>query len=461
MDAHPSAILVVVLVLLFWVGAMSFSYGNPNAIHCRVEEREALLEFKKGLRDPSNCLFLWVGEDCCRWRGVRCDNTTSHVLHLNLSNPINPIYDFYDYGLDGNISGSLLQMKHLQHLDLSRNDFGGLKIPDFFGSLTSLTYLNLSLARFGGSIPPQIGNLSSLHYLDLGRNVYYDFLTKNYNDLYFTSDDVRWISHLTSIEFLDMSYVDLSQASSNWLQVMSMLPSLSTLHLSNCSLGNTLPLSHANFSSLSTLDLSYYLFNSSILGCLSSLPSLLSLSLENSYFLRGSIPVSLQNVTTLQMLDLSYCELNSTVPEWLYGMTNLRSLHFSWDKFQGSISGAIENLTSLTELELPGNDLEGRILGSLRNLCYLRVLHLLGNQLNGDIFEFLGHYSSNSCIQETLEALEFGDNHLLGQLAEFKSLSYLNISVNSISGQIPVSIRKLSSLKQLDISSNFFNGSIP
>ncbi|XP_057972709.1 receptor-like protein EIX1 [Malania oleifera] len=477
MDVHPTAILVVVLVLLSWVGTVSFSYGNPNAIHCRAEEREALLEFKKGLRDPSNRLSSWVGDDCCRWRGVRYDNTTSHVLHLNLSNPIDfsindlPIYDFYGYGshldafmrsrLGGNISGSLLQLKHLQHLDLSRNDFGGLKIPNFFGSLGSLTYLNLSSAGFVGSIPPQIGNLSSLCYLDLGSN-FNDFVFGNNNDLYVTNDDVRWISHLTSIEFLDMSNVDLSKASSNWLQVMSMLPSLSTLHLSNCSLDNTLPLSHANFSSLSTLDLSNNLFDSSTFGWFSGLPSLLSLRLRSNHLLGGSILVSLQNMTTLQMLDLSDCELNSTVPEWLYGMTTLRNLDLFGNGLQGTISGAIDNLTSLTELWLSKNDHEGRIPRSLGNLCCLRALDLSWNQLNGDISEFLGH---NSCIQETLEFLDFRRNHLSGQLpdqlAKFKTLSNLDISVNSISGPIPASIRKLSSLRDLDISFNFFNGSIP
>ncbi|XP_057960285.1 receptor-like protein EIX1 [Malania oleifera] len=535
---YSAAVLGIVFTLISWDGV------NSNATHCKAEEREALLDFKQSLTDPSNRLSSWVGEDCCSWTGVRCHNTTAHVIHLNLSNPIFPIhhddyyyyyysykddyyYDDYSYwvaaqkrsSLGGNISGSLLQLKHLQHLDLSLNDFQGLQIPQFFGSLHNLAYLNLSSAGFVGPIPPQLGNLSSLHYLDIGWN----------SGLYVT-DDVRWISHLSSIEFLDMSYVDLSRASNNWLQAVNILPSLSALILSDCSLSHNLPLSHVNFSSLVALDLSDNSFmNSSTLGWLSSLTSLVSLNLRMTYFTEGSIPMYLQNMsTTLRSMDLSYCNLNSTtpnwfsglssivsldlsynripgllpaplrnlttlrflnlagnqfnfaIPEWLYDMTGLQSLDLSSNDFQGSISGAIGNLTSLTildlssndfqgsiygaignltsltELRLSGNDFEGRIPTSLGNLFNLRLLDLAGNQLSGDISEIFGDYSFDSCAKETLESGQFPKH-----FGELKSLSVLDISRNSISGPLPVSIGKLSSLRFLHISSNLFNGSIP
>ncbi|XP_030933555.1 receptor-like protein EIX2 [Quercus lobata] len=64
--------------------------GDANNIRCIEGERQALLEFKKGLVDDHGRLSSWQSSDenknCCNWEGVRCSNLTGHVLELHLSN---------------------------------------------------------------------------------------------------------------------------------------------------------------------------------------------------------------------------------------------------------------------------------------------------------------------------------------------------------------------------------------
>ena len=205
-----------------------------SEVRCIERERHALLNFKQDLTDPSNRLASWAAaasdEDCCLWVGVVCHNRTGHVLQLHLRT-FYPLYDelitddaqtdaqyeAYERSVfGGKINLSLLDLKHLIYLDLSYNDFGGAHIPKFLGSMGSLRYLNLSNARFGGLIPHQLGNLSNLQYLNLGDSNYY-------NDLYV--ENLQWLSGLSLLQHLDMSFANLSQAS-DWLHDINKLPSL-------------------------------------------------------------------------------------------------------------------------------------------------------------------------------------------------------------------------------------------
>jgi hypothetical protein len=85
-----------VVVLVHWylslatiICMFTYGYGNPNAL-CRKREREALLTFKQGITDPSNQLTSWIGEECCMWEGIGCDNITGHVIRLNLTKSNGP-----------------------------------------------------------------------------------------------------------------------------------------------------------------------------------------------------------------------------------------------------------------------------------------------------------------------------------------------------------------------------------
>ena len=76
----------------------------------------------------------------------------------------------------GKLNPSLLDLKHLNYFDLSLNNFSASPIPEFLGSIKSLTSLNLSNAGFVGVIPHQLGNLSNLLYLNLKSSFFFWFI---------------------------------------------------------------------------------------------------------------------------------------------------------------------------------------------------------------------------------------------------------------------------------------------
>ena len=173
-------IVVFIFVWLLTLSNVDLCICNASSeVQCIPIERDALLKMKHHLSDPSNKLASWSpNENCCNWALVVCHNITGHVLELHLTTPPpfefngNYMYETSQFG--GEVHPSLLDLKHLNYLDLSANDFGDMQIPDFLGLMTSLTYLNLSNNAgnigFGGSIPLQFWNLSNLIYLDLGAN---------------------------------------------------------------------------------------------------------------------------------------------------------------------------------------------------------------------------------------------------------------------------------------------------
>ncbi|XP_030937917.1 receptor-like protein EIX2 [Quercus lobata] len=462
------AVTLTLLLCLLTIHPPNFCTAHSDSeVRCVESEQHALLNFKQNLTDPSNRLASWAAAsdvDCCHWVGVVCDNHTGHVLQLHLRSHY-PVYDRLAIDEDqweaqyeaylrsrfgGNINPSLFDLKHLIYLDLSCNDFGGIQIPKFLGLMGSLRYLNLSQAGFVGLIPHELGNLSKLHYLNLGLNYYHSLYAKNF----------QWLSGLPLLQYLDLSYANLSKAS-DWLQEIKKLPSLLELRLSSCHLsGFVPPIPSINFSSLTTLDLSSNSFeNTSILFWVFGLHNLVSLHLSDNQF-QGPIPVHLQNLTSLRHLDLSWNNFNSSIPNWLYSLSRLEVLNLPFNHLQGTISSAIGNLTSAISIDFSFNELEGKVPRSLGNLCNLREISLSSNKWSQEISEIFE--SLLGCASNGLEILDLYNAQLSGKLTtklgQFKNLVSLSLGYNSISGPIPWSIGNLSSLRSLDLESNQING---
>lgn len=139
----------------------------------------------------------------------------------------------------------MLQLQHLNYLDLSSNYFGDNQIPEFIGSLTQLQHLNLAENNFVGEIPHQFGNLTKLRFLDLGSNVL-DVI------------NLDWLHNLRMLSYLDMSSVNLTNV--NWLQAVNKLSFLTELRLSMCGLSGvtslSIPLANSSSMNLAVVDLS-------------------------------------------------------------------------------------------------------------------------------------------------------------------------------------------------------------
>ncbi|KAK9209601.1 hypothetical protein WN944_001968 [Citrus x changshan-huyou] len=443
------SVVLVFALFLFELLVISISFCNGSSDHmgCLENEREALLRFKQDLQDPSNRLASWnIGGDCCAWAGIVCDNVTGHIIELNLRNP----FTYYQRSrykanprsmLVGKVNPSLLDLNHLSYLGLSFNDFQGVQIPRFIGSIRNLRYLNLSDTQFVGMIPPPLGNLSNLKSLDLSLNYLY-------------VENFLWLSGLSFLEQLDLCYVNLSKAS-DWLLVANTLPSLVELRLSNCQLHHLPPLTISNFSSLTVLDLSFDQFDNSLIpGWCCGPPKLLAQLPTISGWRAQDKAKSASLARFRKVLG------NSNTFELL--VEKIKTYLATFGKGCLSAARVCCAKHSSRDIGLSYNSLERRIPRSMASLCNLRTIYLSGAKLSQEISDIFDIFSG--CVSKELEILVLQSSsisgHLTEQIGHFKNLDTLDLGNYSIVGLVPLSLNELSKLRILHLPDNKLNGTL-
>ncbi|XP_048567362.1 receptor-like protein EIX2 [Triticum urartu] len=354
----------------------------------------------------------------------------------------------------------------LETLDISFNLAPKRLAPNWFWGLTSLKLLDISWSQFSGPIPDEIGNMTSMVELYLSHNNLVGMIPSNLkklcnletlfiHDAGINGSITEFFQRLPSCSWNKFSALDLSNNSltgslptklqESWLN-------LTFIYLGGNKLTGQVPLWIGELRKLTALNLmNNYLDGVIHEGHLSNLARLQRLLLSGN-----SIAITVNSIWlppfNLTMIGLRSCLLGPKFPMWLRWQTPIYL-----DISNASISDIVPDwfwimVSSLDSVRMQQNQLRG-FLPSMMEYMRTSAMDLSSNQFSGPIPK----------LPINLTYLDLSTNKLSGLPLEFGTplLEVLLLFGNSISGTIPSSLCKLTSLKLLDLSRNELTGSAP
>ncbi|KAA8526338.1 hypothetical protein F0562_008459 [Nyssa sinensis] len=305
----------------------------------------------------------------------------------------------------------------------------------------SVTTVNLSNAGLAGPFPTFLCRLPSLSTISLPNNSINSSLTLR-------------ISTCQNLTYLDLA---MNLLVGPIPQTLPDIPNLTSLNLSMNSLTGDIPNSFGLFRRLETLILTANLLNGTIPAVLGNITTLKSLELAYNPFVPSRISPEFGNLSSLENLWLSGCNLVGQIPTSFARLSRLTNLEVSSNNLSGPIPTLIFQLTSLVQLELFENSFSGHLPAGWSNLTALRRFDASKNELVGTIPDEL--------CELPLESLNFCDTQLEGSLPESiarsPNLYELKLFNNRLNGTLPNDLGKNSPLQILDVSVNQFSGEIP
>ena len=354
----------------------------------------------------------------CFWYGITCDQTNSYIISIALTKN----------NLVGVFPGSLWKLRNLQGLCVGNNNrLAGNLFEILSANMTTLLRLDLAFNKLSGEIPAEI---------------------------------------------------------------LPKIPSLVKVQLC-CQLGkglsSTIPRDIGNLSELQVLSIGENTLNGMIPKSIAKLKKLWFLDLESVSFLSGGFE-NLYNLSSLRYMHLSLAGLNGTLPDdfGLYFPAMIECL-LPGNHFSGSIPSTIGNMTNLWHLNLANNALSGKLPKSLGSIPMLQVADFSGNQLSGlqegivfkskslEVLNLAGNKQLTMMFNTLLEAMEpinqslrilnISDCNFLGKISaklwDFQNLISVDLSRNSLFGQLPSPPDNMLFLLNLDVSANNLSGKIP
>ncbi|XP_004962622.1 probable LRR receptor-like serine/threonine-protein kinase At3g47570 isoform X1 [Setaria italica] len=430
-------------------------------------DRKALLCIKSHLLTfkPASALTTWSNSslDFCRWHGVWCswrNGPTPRVVALRLE----------EEGLTGKIPACISNLTYLKHIHLPVNELSG-PVPPELGNLGRLRYVNLSFNALSGVIPAELASCSGLRIIALKKNNLDGGIpTFLVNSSLIQKIDLRMnnlsgpIPPLLTTSYTSLKFLALTRNSLSGVIPSSLgnLSSLAVLIAAENQLTGGIPASLARLSNIQLLDLTYNNLSGTVPNSIYNLSSLTFLGIAGNSLV-GTLPSNMGNtLPNIENLVISENNFQGEIPESLANATNLEIIHLAQNSFSGVIPslGSLPNLHRLVLYQnrwLEAGD--WMFLSSLTNCTQLAMLILDGNNLQGDLPSLV------TDLSRSLEYLVLGSNHITGTIptgiGNLVSLSMLYLDDNKITGPIPASIGNLHNLYTLDLSKNRFYGKIP
>ncbi|KAL7225704.1 hypothetical protein ACSBR1_020958 [Camellia fascicularis] len=370
------------------------------------------------------------------WDGVTCDKTTAHVIGLDLF--CNCLY--------GTIhpNSSLFNLVHLQHLDLSWNNFNHSQILPSFGRFTNLTHLQLSGSYLSGPIQ------SSEEEVWQGNN--------------FSNS----IFHLQKLQELWLGgNRELTAKLPSFINGTPLPPLSETLGNYDC---------HLATGDLMVLNLQSNNFSGTIPQTFGYASWLQELDISSNG-LQGVLPRSLANCMNLEILNLGHNFIEDAFPFWLENLPQLKVIVLRDNKFHGPIEQPRKRLafTNLHIIDMSHNEFTGtlpsKLFESMRSMMMddedKSSLKYMGNDYGYFSVTIMNKGLKMELVRiiTILKVTDFSHNKFDGNIpisiGRLKALHVLNFSRNGLTRLIPVSLGDLINFESLDLSQNMLSGKIP
>ncbi|KAI3810400.1 hypothetical protein L1987_20012 [Smallanthus sonchifolius] len=377
------------------------------------------------------------------------------------------IYLGYYNVFEGGIPREFGKLVNLVHMDLSWCELDG-PIPSELGNLHSLDTIFLHINRLSGPIPKQLGNLTGLVNLDLSANSLSGEIPNELGNLNRLKLLNLFMNRLHgSIPDFVAEYPELEKLGLWGNNFTGVIPenlgrnrNLRELDLSSNKLTGSIPCDLCASNQLRILILQKNFLFGLIPEDLGSCLSLVRVRLGDNY-LNGSIPDGLIYLPELNLLELqnNYLSGNLSDNRNPYSRpVKLSQLDLSNNQLSGSLPFSLSNFSSLQILLVAGNRFSGSIPTTIGQLQEVLKLDLSGNSLSGEIPPGIGN-----CVH--LTNLDLSQNNLSGsippEISNIRILNYLNVSRNHLNDSIPKSIGTMKSLMIADFSFNDLSGKLP